>query len=337
MRIAIDAMGGDNAPWAIAEGAMRAAREWPDLTILLVGDKAKLEPITREKPDNVTLHHAAEVIAFDDEPVKAVRRKKDSSLVVAARLVHDGEADAMISAGNTGALMAAGLLVVGRIPGIERPALAPMIPSLDGSGTLALDIGANMDATPEQLKQYAVMGSIYRSKVDGIVKPRVGLLNVGTEDTKGNELTKAAFPLLKEAPIHFVGNIEARDVLQGECDVLVCDGFAGNILLKTLEGTASAIFKVLKEEFTRSLVTKAAAAVLQPGLKSFKKRLDYSETGGAPMLGLNGLLLKAHGSSDANAILNAVRQARIAVEGKLVGTISAEIGRAQKEKERENE
>jgi glycerol-3-phosphate acyltransferase PlsX len=334
MRIAIDAMGGDNSPWAIAEGAMQAAREWPELTIVLVGDKARLEPITREKPANVTLYHAADAITFDDEPVKAVRRKKDSSLVVAARLVHEREADAMISAGNTGALMAAGLLVVGRIPGIERPALAPMIPTLDGVGTLALDIGANMDATPEQLRQYAIMGSIYRSKVDGIAKPRVGLLNVGTEKTKGNEVTKAAFSLLEAAPVHFVGNIEARNVLLGECDVLVCDGFAGNILLKSVEGTASAIFKVLKEEFTRSLVTKAAAAILQPGLKSFKKRLDYSETGGAPMLGVNGLLLKAHGSSDANAIKNAVRQARIAVEGNLVPTISAEISRAQEEKER---
>ncbi|WP_058303878.1 phosphate acyltransferase PlsX [Gorillibacterium timonense] len=328
MRIAIDAMGGDNAPWAITEGVLLAAKEWPDTELVLVGDKTKLDPITANRPSNVTVLHASEAILSDDEPVKAVRRKKDSSMVVAARLVRDQEADAMISAGNTGALMTAGLLVVGRIPGIERPALAPMIPSLDGAGTLALDLGANMDATPEQLLQYAVMGSIYRSKVDGIAKPRVGLLNVGTEDTKGNELTKAAFPLLKEAPIHFVGNIEARNVLYGECDVLVCDGFAGNILLKSVEGTAGAIFKVLKEEFKRSLLTKVAAAALAPGLKNFKKRLDYSETGGAPMLGLNGLVLKSHGSSDAVAIMNAVRQARIAIEGKLVPSISAEIGKS---------
>lgn len=326
MRIAIDAMGGDNAPWAITEGVLLAAKEWPDAELILVGDETKLQPITVNCPTNVKLHHASEIILSDDEPVKAVRRKKDSSMVVAARLVREGEADAMISAGNTGALMTAGLLVVGRIPGIERPALAPMIPTLDGSGTLALDLGANMDATPEQLLQYAIMGSIYRAQVDGIPRPRVGLLNVGTEDSKGNELTKAAFRLMKEAPIHFVGNIEARNVLHGECDVLVCDGFAGNILLKSVEGTASAIFKVLKEEFKRNLFTKAAAVALAPGLKNFKKRLDYSETGGAPMLGLNGLVLKAHGSSDANAMMNAVRQARIAIEGKLVPSITAEIG-----------
>jgi len=325
MRIAIDAMGGDHAPAANVEGALQAAREWDDVELILVGDEAALKPLLNEANGRIRLHHAPDVILPDDEPAKAVRRKKDSSMVVAGRLVKEGAADAMISAGNTGALMATGLLVVGRIPGIERPALAPMIPTTDGVGVLALDLGANMDATPEQLVQYAVMGSIYRSKVHGIAEPRVGLLNVGTEAMKGNELTKKAYALLTEAPVRFVGNVESRDVLTGVCDVLVCDGFVGNIMLKTLEGTAGMIFSVLKTEFTRSLWTKLAAAVLKPGLARFKKSMDYTEHGAAPMLGISGLVLKSHGSSDANAIKNAVRQARIALQNDLAGALAREF------------
>ncbi|MDF2927672.1 MAG: phosphate acyltransferase [Paenibacillaceae bacterium] len=323
MRIAIDAMGGDHAPGAVVEGAVAAAKEWKDTEIILVGDEAKITALLTEKPANLRVHHASEVVEADDEPVKAVRRKKDSSMVVAGRLVREKQADAMISAGNTGALMATGLLVVGRMEGIDRPALAPMIPTMDGGGVLALDLGANMDATPENLLQYAIMGSIYRQKVHGIAKPRVGLLNVGTEAAKGNELTKAAYPLLEQAPVHFVGNVEARDVLNAQCDVLVCDGFVGNILLKSLEGTAGAIFSVLKEEFTKSLLSKLAAAVVKPGLSRFKKKLDYKEHGGAPLLGLNGLCLKSHGSSDALAVKNGIRQARLALQNDLVGSISA--------------
>ncbi|MBC8080675.1 MAG: phosphate acyltransferase PlsX [Gorillibacterium sp.] len=327
MRIAIDAMGGDNAPEAVVEGAIMAARAWPDTEIILVGKVSRIEALLRDKPSNLTLVGAEDVIASNDEPVKAVRNKKDSSMVVAARLVREQKADAFISAGNTGALLAAGLLIVGRVPGIDRPALAPMIPTIDGVGTLALDIGANMDVKPENLLQFALMGSIFRTKVDGIASPRVGLLNVGAEESKGNELTKAAYPLLKQAPIHFIGNVEARDVLAGECDVLVCDGFAGNILLKSLEGTAGTIFKMLKQQFTKSTMNKLAAAVLAPGLREFKKKLDYTEHGGAPMLGLNGLVLKSHGSSNAIAIMNAVRQARTALSNNLVEAISAEIGK----------
>lgn len=325
MRIAVDAMGGDNAPGAIVKGALQAAQEWPDIEIILVGNEASIEPLLNKGISNVRIHHAADVIAADDEPVKAVRRKKSASMVVAGRLVSEGAADAMISAGNTGALMATALLVVGRIEGIERPALAPMLPTTDGRGVLALDLGANMDALPNHLLQYALMGSIYRNKVHGLDKPRIGLLNVGTEVMKGNELTKAAYPLLAEAPIHFIGNVEARDVLQGYCDVLVCDGFVGNILLKTMEGTVGTVFSALKTEFTRSWTTKLAAAVLKPGLSRFKKRMDYTEHGGAPLLGINGLCLKGHGSSDANAIKNAVRQARTALQNRLVQAISMEI------------
>ncbi|MBA2937876.1 phosphate acyltransferase PlsX [Paenibacillus sp. CGMCC 1.16610] len=331
MRIAIDAMGGDNAPKIVVEGALAAAKEWKDVHIILVGNSAVIEAHLTERPANISIRHTEEVIEAEDEPVKAVRRKKDASMVVAGKLVREKEAEAMISAGNTGALMTTGLLVVGRIPGIERPALAPMIPTMDGNGVLALDLGANMDATPEQLLQYAIMGSIYRSKVHGISKPRVGLLNVGTEAAKGNELTKTAYPLMEQGPIHFVGNVESSQVLRAKCDVIVCDGFAGNIMLKSLEGAASAIFSALKQEFTKSLFTKLAAAVLKPGLTNFRKKLDYNEHGAAPFLGIDGLVLKSHGSSDANAIKNAVRQARIALQNDLVGTISAEISHGKRD------
>jgi glycerol-3-phosphate acyltransferase PlsX len=322
-------MGGDLAPQMNVDGAIEAALEWTDVEIVLVGDEAKLNACLagRTLPSNVKIQHAADKIESDDEPVRAVRRKKDASMVVAGRMVKEGEADAMISAGNTGALMTTALLVVGRIDGIERPGLAPMIPTTDGRGVLALDLGANMDASPEHLVQYAIMGSLFRQKVDGMEKPRVGLLNVGTEAMKGNELSKAAFALLEQAPIHFVGNVEARDVLEGNCDVLVCDGFVGNILLKTLEGTAGTIFSVLRQEFTKSIWTKLAAAVLRPGLRRFRKKLDYKETGGAPLLGINGVVIKSHGSSDARAIKNGVRQARIAIKGDLIGSIGSEINR----------
>ncbi|AHD06002.1 phosphate acyltransferase PlsX [Paenibacillus larvae] len=325
MRIVIDAMGGDQAPEVAVEGALDAASEWPDVDIILVGDQDRIEPLLTKRPSNLSVKHASEVIAADDEPVRAVRRKKDASMVVAGRLVKEKQAEAMISAGNTGALMTTGLLVIGRIPGIERPGLAPMIPTLNGKGVLALDLGANMDAEPEHLLQYGIMGSIYRNKVHGLEKPRIGLLNVGTEAKKGNELTKAAYELLEQASIHFVGNVESREILQAECDIIVCDGFAGNIMLKTLEGAASAIFSMLKTEFTKSLATKLAASVLKPGLKQFKNKLDYTEHGAAPLLGINGLVLKSHGSSDAKAIKNAVRQARTALQRDLVGAIVSEI------------
>ncbi|MCL9663552.1 phosphate acyltransferase PlsX [Paenibacillus hunanensis] len=325
MRIAIDAMGGDHAPDTNVLGGLEAAREWKDTEIILVGDEARMKALLPEIPSNLTLVHASEVIEPEDEPVRSVRRKKDASMVVAGRMVKEGLAEAMISAGNTGALMTTGLLVVGRIKGIERPALAPIIPTIDGKGVLALDLGANMDASPEHLAQYALMGSIYREKVQGVSNPRVGLLNVGTEAKKGNELVKEAYPLLEALPIQFVGNVEARDVLNGVCDVLVCDGFAGNILLKSMEGTAAGIFSLLKQQFSKSLKTKLAAALIMPELRGLRDIMDYKEHGGAPLLGLNGLVIKGHGSSDAGAIKNAVRQARIAIEGKLVSSISQEV------------
>jgi len=311
MKIAIDAMGGDHAPKSTIEGAILAANRYKDLEIILVGQEEQIKKyLSEESPANITILHASEVILTEDEPVKAVRRKKDSSLVVAAKLVKDNLADAVITAGNTGAFMTVGLLIGGRIEGIERPALAPVLPTIGKNGVLILDVGANMDPKPEHLAQYALMGSIYSEQVLGLQNPRVGLLNVGTEETKGNELTKHAFPLLQKLPVNFVGNVEARDIPEGVCDVLVCDGFSGNIVLKLTEGLASSIFHILKVELTRTFFSKTAALILKPGLRNIKKGMDYSEVGGAPLLGINGAFIKAHGSSDAKAIMNAVRQAR---------------------------
>lgn len=325
MKIAIDAMGGDHAPEVVVKGAVEAANSWKQTQIILVGDQAQIEQYVDQLPSNITIHHASEVISADDEPVRAVRRKKDASMVVAGQLVKEGQADAMISAGNTGALLATAMLIIGRIKGVDRPALAPVIPTLDGVGVLALDLGANMDAEPKHLLQYAIMGSVYRQKVHRIAKPRVGLLNVGTEAAKGNELTKAAEPLLEQASIEFIGNVEARDVFYSNCDVLVCDGFAGNIMLKSMEGTGAAIFKSLRDEINTSFRAKLAALVLKPSFRKLKKKMDYTEYGGAPMLGVNGICIKSHGSSDAHAIKNAVQQAIVSIENNLVETIAQEF------------
>jgi glycerol-3-phosphate acyltransferase PlsX len=326
MRIAIDAMGGDHAPHAHVESALAAAFEWPDTHLILVGNPEVLQPLLgRSPPANISIEPALEVIESDDEPVKAVRRKTDSSMVVAGRMVKEGRADGMISAGNTGALMALGLLSIGRLKGIERPGLAAIFPTRDNVGVLALDMGANMDAKPEHLLQYALMGSLYRSKVHGISNPRIGLLNVGTEAAKGNELTKAAFAMLEQASINFIGNVEARDVLEGHCDVLICDGFSGNILLKALEGAASTIFKLLREELTSSFTSKLAAAILKPSFRRVKGRMDYNEYNGAPLLGVNGLVVKGHGSSDAKAMKTAIRQTRTAIGNGLIAALADEF------------
>lgn len=325
MKIAIDAMGGDHAPEVVVKGAIEAANSWTNTHIILVGDQAQIEQHVDQLPSNITIHHASEVISANDEPVRAVRRKKDASMVVAGRLVKEGQADAMISAGNTGALLATAMLIIGRIKGIDRPALAPVIPTLDGVGVLALDLGANMDAEPKHLVQYAIMGSVYRQKVHGMAKPRIGLLNVGTEEAKGNELTKAAELLLDKAEIDFIGNVEARDVFDANCDVLVCDGFAGNIMLKSMEGTGEAIFRSLREEINASFTAKLAALVLKSSFRKLKQKLDYTEYGGAPMLGVNGICIKSHGSSDAHAIKNAVQQAMVSIENNLVETMTREF------------
>ncbi|XJZ28464.1 phosphate acyltransferase PlsX [Bacillota bacterium Lsc_1132] len=329
MRIALDAMGGDNAPKEVVLGAMKAVEAFPDLHITLVGDETKIAK-SFKKNERITVIHTDEIILSTDEPVRAVRRKKNASMVIAAQQVADGLADACISAGNTGALMAAGLFVVGRIEGIERPALAPTLPTTGGKGFLLLDVGANADARPEHLLQYAIMGSIYSSKVRGIEKPRVGLLNIGTEEKKGNDLTKEAFKRLKEAPIHFVGNVEARDLLEGAADVVVTDGFTGNMVLKTIEGTALSVFKMLKTALTSSFKSKLAAAVLKPNLVELKNTMDYSEYGGAGLFGLKAPVIKAHGSSNAQAIFSAIRQTREMVEKQVIRQIQLAVEEAGK-------
>ena len=324
MRLAIDAMGGDHAPKEIVLGAMKAIEAYSDIQVVLVGDERKIkEHLTNN--ERIEILHTEEVILSSDEPVRAVRRKKTASMVLAAQLVADGEADACVSAGNTGALMAAGLFVIGRIEGIERPALAPTLPTIGGEGFLLLDVGANADAKPEHLLQYAIMGSIYSEKARAISRPRVGLLNIGTEEKKGNELVRNTYDLLKDADINFIGNVESRDLLDGVADVVVADGFTGNMVLKTIEGTAMSVFKMLKSALTSSMKNKLAAAVLKPDLAILKNKMDYTEYGGAGLFGLKAPVIKAHGSSDANAIFNSIRQAREMVQNDVSGTIKAAI------------
>ncbi|QPA32019.1 phosphate acyltransferase PlsX [Thermaerobacillus caldiproteolyticus] len=324
MKIAIDAMGGDHAPKEIVLGAVKAIQHFPDIEITLFGDEKKIRSYL-SSDERITIIHTEEVIEATDEPVRAVRRKKQSSMVLMAEEVKQGRADACISAGNTGALMAAGLFIVGRMEGIDRPALAPTLPTTDGKGFVFLDVGANVDARPEHLLQYAFMGATYAEHVRGIKKPRIGLLNVGTEDQKGNDLTKRAFQLLQETNLHFIGNVEARDLLQGVADVVVADGFTGNVALKTIEGTAISVFSMLKTALTSNFTSKLAAAVLKPKLLELKKKMDYSEYGGAALFGLNAPVVKAHGSSDANAIFHAVRQTREMVMSDMVGTLKQEL------------
>lgn len=326
MIIAVDGMGGDNAPKEIIEGVFEALDQFSDIHIHLFGNGQTMAPYLREH-NRLTIIHCDEVIEPDDEPVRAIRRKKGASMVRMAQAVKEQEAQAGVSAGNTGALMAAGLFIVGRIDGIERPALAPTLPTIDGQGFVMLDLGANADAKPNHLAQYAVMGSIYAEKVRGISKPRVGLLNIGTEEGKGNDLTKAAYALLEEAPIHFIGNVEARDLLNGVADVVVTDGFTGNMVLKTIEGTASALFSMLKDVYMSSMKTKISAALVKPDLAVLKNKLDYSEYGGAGLFGLKAPLIKAHGSSNGRAVFNAIRQARTMVQYDVTATIHETIGK----------
>ncbi|WP_088005895.1 phosphate acyltransferase PlsX [Indiicoccus explosivorum] len=320
MKIAVDGMGGDHAPKEIVEGVQRALQEFPELEVVLFGREEEMKPYI-ENHERLSVIDCAEVIEAEDDPVRSVRRKKDASMVRMAQAVKDGEADGCVSAGNTGALMAAGLFVVGRIEGVDRPALAPTLPTVDGKGFVMLDLGANAEARPEHLVQYAVMAGIYAEKVRGIANPTVGLLNIGTEEKKGNELTKAAYPLLKEAPVNFIGNVESRELLNGAADVVVTDGFTGNIVLKTIEGTAMSLFSMIKDVFTSSAKTKLSALLVRNELSGLKSMLDYSEYGGAALFGLNAPVIKAHGSSDANAVFNAIRQTRTMIESDVAGTI----------------
>ncbi|WP_273125635.1 phosphate acyltransferase PlsX [Metabacillus sp. HB246100] len=328
MKLAIDAMGGDHAPQSVVEGVMKAVSAFADLEITLIGNEEKIRQYLTDST-RITVIHTDEVIEGTDEPVRAVRRKKNASMVLMANEVKEGRADGCISAGNTGALMTAGLFIVGRIEGIERPALSPTLPTLNGDGFLFLDVGANVDAKPEHLLQYAIMGSVYVEQVRGVKNPRVGLLNIGTEDKKGNELTRQTFELLKATKLNFVGNVESRDLMNGVADVVVTDGFTGNIALKTIEGTALSVFSMLKTALTSNFTSKIAAGVLKPQLKGIKQQMDYSEYGGAALFGLKAPVVKAHGSSDVNAIYNSIRQTRDMVNNQVAQTIHTSLEQNQ--------
>lgn len=333
MRIAIDAMGGDNAPQATVGGTLEAARTYPDVTFILVGDEQQIKQQIGTSPvGNIEIVHTTEIIEAEDEPVRAVRRKKDSSMVVAARMVKEGQADAIVSAGNTGALMTCGLLVVGRVSGVERPALASVWPTMGGKGVLVLDVGANMDAEAHHLYQYAMMSNVYAKEVLGLSRPRIGLLNVGTEAGKGDKLRKEVYPLFEQGTFHFVGNIEARDAMNDVCDVLVTDGFTGNNMLKLVEGVGLGMFDQLKGIFLASTMSKLAALILKPGLQAFKKKFDYKEYGGAPLLGIDGAVIKAHGSSDVRAFQMAIKQAQQFVAGNVLQQIRADLAKESVEK-----
>lgn len=319
-RIAVDAMGGDNAPKVIVEGVNQALDLFDDIEIQLYGDEAKIKPYLVEN-QRVTIIHTDEKINSDDEPAKAIRRKKNASMVLAARAVKDNEAAAVLSAGNTGALLACGLFIVGRIKGIERPGLLSTLPTLDGKGFDMLDLGANAENSPEHLHQYAVLGAFYAENVRGLNKPRIGLLNNGTEDTKGDSLRKETYQLLAaDASLNFIGNIEARELLNGVADVVVADGFTGNAVLKTIEGTAMSVMSQLKSAIVNGgLRAKLGALLLKPSLRKLKESLDYSSAGGAVLFGLKAPVVKAHGSSDAKAIVNTIRQIRTMIETNVVG------------------
>ncbi|HEU4751551.1 MAG TPA: phosphate acyltransferase PlsX [Armatimonadota bacterium] len=326
MKIAVDAMGGDLAPAAAVDGALTASREF-GLEILLVGRPGDVKPLLDKRGGGgprIELVEASEVVEMHDAPAQAVRRKKDASLVVCADLVKEGRAAAMFSAGNTGAGMAVSLFKLGRIPGIERPALAILLPNRGGL-TVLLDAGANVDVPPLCLQQYAVMGSIYARELLGVPEPRVGLVNIGEEEGKGNELARDAFMLLNEAPVRFIGNVEGPDLFNGRVDVAVCDGFTGNVILKVGEGVAEFLKYLIKDEIERSPVLKLPAALLAPAFRRIHRRTDYGERGGAPLLGVNGICLIGHGRSNSTAISNAIRTAAEAVRHGVIDKIREQI------------
>lgn len=309
--IALDAMGGDFAPAETVKGAVEAVHDYPEIKVILVGKEELIKEQLSQysyKEDTIDIVNASEVIDMGDVPTKAIREKKDSSLVVAMRLVKEGSADAVVSAGSTGAILVGGQLIVGRIKGIKRPALAPFLPSKKGF-SLLIDCGANVDARPEHLLQFAQMGSVYFENVMGRKNPTVGIVNIGTEEEKGNQLVKETYPLLKECrDINFVGSVEAREIAGGSTDILVCEAFVGNVILKFFEGVAKTFLSCIKEGIMKSFRTKLGGVLIKPALKGLLGTFDVSSQGGAPLLGLNGLVVKAHGNSKSAEIKTALGQ-----------------------------
>jgi phosphate acyltransferase len=340
MKIAVDAMGGDHCPAVVVEGAVAAVREFGS-SVILVGDRQAIEvELGRLGAQSLGLEirHTSEIVGMAESPSLALRRKRDSSLRVAAELVRDGKAAAFISAGNTGAAMAISMFVIGVLRGIDRPAIAAVLPSLRGF-TVLIDAGANITPKPWHLFQFAIMGHVYARDILGLERPRVGLLSVGEEEGKGNDLTRESYDLLKESKLNFIGNIEGRDIYNGNCDVIVTDGFTGNVALKISESLAEMVGAMIKEELTRDLRSKLGAALSVPAFGRFRRRVDYTEMGGAPLLGIDGAAIICHGASPVKAIKNAVR---VAAEWAAAGlnehikaALEAEIARGGREGGRE--
>ncbi len=328
VRVVVDAMGGDHAPVEIIKGAVEALQEAEDIQLILVGDEKRIQTELQQysyPKDRLQVIHASEVIETAEHPVAAIRRKKDSSIVVGMKLVKDGKADAFVSAGSSGAVLVGGVSLVGRLPGIERAPFASLIPTEKGV-SLLLDCGANVDVRPDHMVQFAQMGSIYMRDVMGIKKPQVGILNIGAEEEKGNALVKETFPLLKDcSDIQFIGSVEARDVPAGAADVIVCDGFAGNIVLKMYEGTASVLLRAVKTGLMSSLKSKIGGLLIKSTLKTTLKAYDASIYGGAPVLGLKGLVVKTHGSAKAGEVHNTVLQCRTFYEQRISDKINTSV------------
>jgi glycerol-3-phosphate acyltransferase PlsX len=338
VKIAVDAMGGDVGPPVTVEGAVAAARDH-GLEIVLVGDKAAVErELGRHSTQGlaIAVRHASQVVAMDEPPSQALRRKRDSSMRVAAELVRDGEAAAFISAGNTGAAMAIALFTLGALTGVDRPAIAVVLPNLKGR-TILLDAGANVDPKPRHLVQYALMGHVYARDILGVQAPRVGLLSVGEEEGKGNELVREVFKTLEALPLNFVGNVEGRDLYSGTVDVVVTDGFTGNVALKISESLAEMIVHLIREELTRTPLAKLGALLVRPAFRRFWKRVDYNEFGGAPLLGLNGACIISHGASPPRAVKNAIRVAaewvRTDVNAHIRAALAGELGQSIRARE----
>ncbi|PYX93426.1 MAG: phosphate acyltransferase PlsX [Acidobacteria bacterium] len=326
--IALDAMGSDRAPKPEIEGALQAARQF-GIRVLLVGPepqiKAELDRHRSSSRHLLEIVHASEIIGMSEKAAHAVRSKRDSSMHVGLRLVREGQAAGFVSAGNTGAAMATAKMILGALPGVDRPALAAVFPTALGTAAILLDVGANVDCKPQNLEQFAVMGETYCRKIFGTKRPRVGLLSIGEEETKGNELTREAFPLLKQLPLNFVGNVEGRDIYGGRVDVIVADGFVGNVALKTSEGVAQLVSSTLKESLRATITRQVGYMLSRSAFTDFKKRLDHTEYGGAPLLGVKGVCIITHGSSNANAIKNALRVAAEFAEREINEKIEKEL------------
>jgi phosphate acyltransferase len=326
IKIAVDSMGSDNAPFSEVEGSVAAVKAY-DVHVILVGKESSLAPMLKKAGGSglaVEIRNATQVVTMDEPPTMALRKKRDSSIRIAADLVRDQIASGLVSAGNTGAVMATSKMVFGTVPGVDRPALAAVLPTLTGHAVL-LDVGANVACKPHHLLQFAVMGHLFSKIIIGTTSPRVGLMSVGEEESKGNELTKEVHKVLKQLHLNFIGNVEGRDIYNGRADVIVCDGFTGNVALKTSEGLIEAVLKLLKDELSSNLQAKLGALLSQQSFKRLKKRLDYSEYGGAPLLGLRGVSIICHGRSSGNAIKNAIRVAKEFAENQVNTKLESEL------------